>query len=311
MALVDPGTWAVLPESKSTDVLSRRWKRHSIPVAVSKRTLPMNLFHWPNYAPSHWWIPLDTLVSLSLCPMVSSILYCYVNVRFFKYFLHTFCLVRLCDNPLLVFVWKEAKIWTQGTPHAPLSHFCYITCPTSIVEEPALLCYGRHLQTHDHWLDAKNKKTHSDWISLCDPFYSVTGSFYYLWQVNNCLHVLATNVPKTFTFVLFVCFFFSVFVLGPLSITTLWFRVALSTWTSWCFLTRDPWLKRDWFVSSLVISFLGYFLSLWANNTKKHISFMFWMRAKNTSAKKLRFLSILPFSSLEAKQKPLISWFTG
>ena len=174
---------------------------------MSKRTLPMNLFHWPNYAPSHWWIPLDTLVSLSPCPVVSSILYCYVNVRFFKYFLHTFCLVRLCDNPLLVFVWKEAKIWTQGTPHAPLSHLCYKTCPTSIVEEPALLCYGRHLQTHDHWLDAKNKKTHSDWISLCDPFYSVTGSFYCQWQVNNCLHVLATNVPKTFTFVLFVFFF--------------------------------------------------------------------------------------------------------
>ena len=44
MALVDLGTLEVLPESKFTDVLSRRWKRHGIPEAVSKRTLPINLF---------------------------------------------------------------------------------------------------------------------------------------------------------------------------------------------------------------------------------------------------------------------------
>ena len=112
MALVDPSTWAVLPESKSTDVLSLRWKRHGIPVTVFQRTLPINLFHQPNQAPSHGRIPLDALVSLSLRPVVPSILYCYVNVRFLKYFLQTFCLVRLCDKPSLLFVWKEAKIWT-------------------------------------------------------------------------------------------------------------------------------------------------------------------------------------------------------
>ena len=44
MALIDLDTLAVLPENKFTDVLSRRWKRHSIPVAVSKRALPINLF---------------------------------------------------------------------------------------------------------------------------------------------------------------------------------------------------------------------------------------------------------------------------
>ena len=44
MALIDLDTLAVLPENKLTDVLSRRWKRHSIPVAVSKRALPINLF---------------------------------------------------------------------------------------------------------------------------------------------------------------------------------------------------------------------------------------------------------------------------
>ena len=44
MALIDLDTLAVLPENKFTDVLSRRWKRRSIPVAVSKRTLPINLF---------------------------------------------------------------------------------------------------------------------------------------------------------------------------------------------------------------------------------------------------------------------------
>ena len=169
MALEVPGTWAVLPESKSIDVLSRRWKRHGIPVAASKRTLPINLFHWPNQAPSYWRIPLDTLVTLLPCPVVPSILYCYFNVLFFKYFLHTFHLVRLCDNPSLLFVWEEAKIWTQGTSHALLSRLCNITCPTSIIGEPALLCCGRHLKTCDHRLDAKNKKSHSDRISLCDP----------------------------------------------------------------------------------------------------------------------------------------------
>ena len=102
----------MLPESKSTDVLSLRWKRHGIPVTVFQRTLPINLFHQPNQAPSHGRIPLDALVSLSLRPVVPSILYCYVNVRFLKYFLQTFCLVRLCDKPSLLFVWKEAKIWT-------------------------------------------------------------------------------------------------------------------------------------------------------------------------------------------------------
>ena len=169
------------PRDITFDVLSLRWKRHGIPVTVSKRTLPINLLHQPNQAPSQWRIPLDALVSLSLRPVVPSILYCYVNVRFFKYFLHTFCLVRLCDKPSLLFVWKEAKIWTQGTLHTLLSHFCSMTCPTSIIGEPALLCYGRHLETRDHRLDAKNKKSHSNRISLSDPFCSVTGSFYRQW----------------------------------------------------------------------------------------------------------------------------------
>ena len=108
------GTWGEYHrlESKSIDVLSRRWKRHGIPVAASKKTLPINLFHWPNQAPSYWQIPLDTLVTLLPCPVVPSILYCYFYVLFFKYFLHTFHLVRLCDNPSLLFVWEEAKIWT-------------------------------------------------------------------------------------------------------------------------------------------------------------------------------------------------------
>ena len=57
-------------------------------------------------------------------------------------------------------------------------HFCSITCPTSIIGELRLLCRGRHLQTRDHRLDGKNKKSHSDQISLRGPFFSMTGSFY-------------------------------------------------------------------------------------------------------------------------------------
>ena len=126
---------AVLPESVSTDVLRPRWKRHSMPVAVSERTPPITLLHWPNQTPSHWRNPIATFVSLWLRLVVPSILYCCFNILFFKYFLHTFRLVWLFDNPSLLFVWEEAKIWTQSTPHALLSHFCSITCPTSIIGE--------------------------------------------------------------------------------------------------------------------------------------------------------------------------------
>ena len=78
--------------------------------------------------PSHWRNPLTTFVSLWPRLVVPSILYCCFNVLFFKYFLHTFRLVWLFDNPSLLFVWEEAKIWTQSTPHALISHFCSITC---------------------------------------------------------------------------------------------------------------------------------------------------------------------------------------
>ena len=44
------------------------------------------------------------------------------------------------------------------------------------------------------------------------------------------------------------------------------------------FLTLDPWLKRDRYVSTFVSLLLGLFLQLWANITKEHISFMFYMR---------------------------------
>ena len=126
---------------KSTDVLSPRWKRHNIPVAVSKWNLSITLPHWPI---RHLLIN-EFLVSLSLRLVVFSTLYCYINVRFLKYFLHNSYLVWFCDNPLLLYVWEEAKIWTQGTLHALLSHFCSIVRPTSIIGESALLCYGRHL----------------------------------------------------------------------------------------------------------------------------------------------------------------------
>ena len=119
--------------------------RHSMPVAVSERTPQITLLHWPNQTPSHWRNPIATFVSLWLRLVVPSILYCCFNILFFKYFLHTFCLVWLFDNPSLLFVWEEAKIWTQSTPHALLSHFCSITCPTSIIGELRLLCRGRHL----------------------------------------------------------------------------------------------------------------------------------------------------------------------
>ena len=119
--------------------------RHSMPVAVSERTPPTTLLHWPNQTPSHWRNPIATLVSLWLRLVVPSILYCCFNILFFKYFLHTFRLAWLFDNPSLLFVWEEAKIWTRSTLHALLSHFCSITCPTSIIGELRLLCRGRHL----------------------------------------------------------------------------------------------------------------------------------------------------------------------
>ena len=59
-----------------------------------------------------------------------SVLLC--NVRFLKYFLHTFCLVWLCNNPSLLFVWKEAKIWYMcGSLHLDccLFPFHVITSP--------------------------------------------------------------------------------------------------------------------------------------------------------------------------------------
>lgn len=59
----------MFPESKFTDILSQRWKWHSMSVAVSERTLPINLFHWPIQTPSHWWIPLDTLWAYRRAPL--------------------------------------------------------------------------------------------------------------------------------------------------------------------------------------------------------------------------------------------------
>ena len=105
------------------DVLRPRWKRHSMPLAVSEWTPPITLLHWPNQTPSHWRNPLTTFVSLWPRLVVPSILYCCFNVLFFKYFLHTF---RLDGFSIIHHV---AKIWTQSTPHALLSHFCSITCP--------------------------------------------------------------------------------------------------------------------------------------------------------------------------------------
>ena len=163
-----------MPESKFTDVLSRRQYGITFLWPCLSECCQLTYFTDP-IRHLLWRISLDTLVNLSPCPVVPSILYCYVNVLFYKYFLHTACLVRLCDNPSLFFVWEEAKIWTQGTPHALLSHFCSVTCSTSIIWELAPLCCRLYLQTRDHRLDARNKKSHSGQISLCGPFWLVTG----------------------------------------------------------------------------------------------------------------------------------------
>ena len=121
MVLVDSGSLSGVAR-KSTDVLSPRWKRHNIPVAVSKWNLSITLPHWP----IRHLLTNEFPVSLSLRLVVFSTLYCYINVRFLKYFLHNLYLVWFCDNPLPLYVWEEAKIWTQGTLHALLSHFCSI-----------------------------------------------------------------------------------------------------------------------------------------------------------------------------------------
>ena len=122
----------MFPESKFTDILSQRWKWHSMSVAVSERTLPFNLFHWPIQTPSHWWIPLDTLWAYRRAPLCLP--FCTVmlmsvslNTSF-----HTFCLVWLYNNPSLLFVWKEAKIWyMSGSLHLDccLFPFHVITSP--------------------------------------------------------------------------------------------------------------------------------------------------------------------------------------
>ena len=41
-------------ESTSSDVLSQRWKRRNMPLAVSEGPLPIVLIHWPNQTRSHW-----------------------------------------------------------------------------------------------------------------------------------------------------------------------------------------------------------------------------------------------------------------
>ena len=130
---------------KSTDVLSRRWKQHSMPV----------LLVWANF--SNWTTSLtqsDTFVQMlsswysrELIAATRCIFaFTHVNDRFLKYFFHTLLLVRLCDNPALFAVWEVAKVWTQGTQHVSLSlHLCSRACPTCIIGERALLCCGRYL----------------------------------------------------------------------------------------------------------------------------------------------------------------------
>ena len=89
-----------------------------------------NSANWPNQVPFQWRILLDTFVNLSpLLVVLPS--HCY-NICYLKYFSHTFFLTRLCDNPALLVVWEEARIWTQGTQNvSPFLDFCSGACATA------------------------------------------------------------------------------------------------------------------------------------------------------------------------------------
>ena len=116
-----------LLKSKSTDVLSRRVKQYSMPVAVSWRILGIGMNYFTDL------IRHLIYVILLILPLAYHRAWMYIPFTAMTNFFRTFLFVRLCDNPALLVVWKVAKIWTQGTQHVSVVESAP---PASLVNEP-------------------------------------------------------------------------------------------------------------------------------------------------------------------------------
>ena len=176
--------------------------------------------------------------------------HCY-NICYLKYFSHTFFLTRLCDNPALLVVWEEARIWTQGTQNvSPSLDFCSGACATAssaneycfAVDTTCTLLIRDQMLRAQRALAIKSpcvlpSALWQDLITAGDKLILVSKSCH---ESSYNVYLVAWASPRAY----------KNWVSILLKLFSLWLRV---TFIEWRFLTLNSGLKRNREVSTFAI----------------------------------------------------------